>query len=88
MASRIAALWDFSGPAFTLSAAENSVGKALEVAQMLLSNGEVDAVLVGAVDLAGGIEHVLMRQQMSPLHDHATPPTLGFSQHSSWLVDR
>jgi PfaB family protein len=87
MASRIAALWDFSGPAFTLSAAENSVGKALEVAQMLLSNGEVDAVLVGAVDLAGGIEHVLVRQQMSPLHDHSTPPTIGFSQHSSgWLI--
>jgi len=87
MASRIAALWDFSGPAFTLSAAENSVGKALEVAQMLLSSGEVEAVLLGAVDLAGGIEHVLIQHQMSPLHDPATPPTLGFSQHSTgWLV--
>jgi PfaB family protein len=87
MASRIAALWDFSGPAITLSAAENSAAKALEVAQMLLSSGEVDAVLVGAVDLAGGVEHVLMRQQMSPLHDHAVPPTLGFSQGSTgWLI--
>jgi PfaB family protein len=87
MASRIAALWDFSGPAITLSAAENSVAKALEVAQMLLSSGEVDAVLVGAVDLAGGIEHVLLRQQMSPLHNHAVPPTLGFSQSSTgWLI--
>ena len=87
MASRIAALWDFSGPAFTLSAAENSIGKALEVAQMLLSNGEVEAVVVGAVDLAGGIEHVLIRQQMSPMHDHSTQPTLGFDQHSSgWLI--
>lgn len=87
MASRIAALWDFSGPAFTISAAENSVAKALEVAQMLLSNKEVDAVLVGAVDLAGGVEHVLMRQQMAPLHDHSTAPTLGFSQHSTgWLI--
>lgn len=87
MASRIAALWDFTGPAFTLSAAENSAAKALEVAQMLLSTGEVEAVLVGAVDLAGGLEHVLIRQQMSPLHDPATPPTLGFSQHSTgWLI--
>lgn len=87
MASRIAALWDFSGPAFTLSAAENSAAKALEVAQMLLAAGEVDAVLVGAVDLSGGLEHVLLRQQMSPLHDHAAPPTLGFSQHSTgWLI--
>ncbi len=87
MASRIAALWDFSGPAFTLSAAENSVGKALEVAQMLLSSGDVEAVLLGAVDLAGSLEHVLIRQQMSPLHDPTTPPTLGFSQHSTgWLI--
>ena len=87
MASRIAALWDFSGPAFTISAAENSVAKALEVAQMLLTNGEVEAVLVGAVDLAGGLEHILMPQQMAPLHNHVTPPTLGFSQHSNgWLI--
>ncbi len=87
MASRIAALWDFSGPAFTLSAAENSVGKALEVAQMLLTNSEVDAVLVGAVDLAGSLEHIWMREQMGPLHQHSSTPTLGFSQHSSgWLI--
>ena len=87
MASRIAALWDFSGPAITLSAAENSVAKALEVAQMLLSNGEVEAVLVGAVDLAGGVEHVLVRQQMSPLHSHIVQPTIGFSQGSTgWLI--
>ena len=87
MASRIAALWDFSGPAFTLSAAENSVARAVEVAQMLLSSGEVDAVLVGAVDLAGGVEHVLLRQLMAPRHDHAAPPTLGFSvSNRGWLV--
>ncbi len=87
MASRIAALWDFSGPAFTISAAENSVSKALEVAQMLLSNGEVEAVVVGAVDLAGGIEHILMRRQMAPMHDHTTPPTSGFGQNSTgWLI--
>ena len=47
MASRIAALWDFNGPAFTISCGENSVFKALEVAQNLLSQGEVDAVVVG-----------------------------------------
>ncbi len=87
MASRISALWDFSGPAFTISAAENSTARALEVAQMMLSAGEVEAVLVGAVDMAGGIEHVLFRQQMAPLHDHATQPTLSFSQQSTgWLV--
>lgn len=64
MASRISNLWDFSGPVFTLSAEENSVFKALEVAQLLLSDRNLDAVVVGAVDLAGGVETVLLRQQM------------------------
>jgi acyl transferase domain-containing protein len=47
MASRISALWNFSGPSFTLSAEENSTFKALEVAQMLLAENKVDAVVVG-----------------------------------------
>ena len=63
MASRIAALWDFTGAAFTVSAGERSVFQALEVAQMMLSNNEVDAVVLGAVDLAGGIESVWLHQQ-------------------------
>ena len=63
MASRIAALWDFTGAAFTVSAGEQSVFQALEVAQMMLSNSEVDAVVLGAVDLAGGIESVWLHQQ-------------------------
>ena len=63
MACRISALWDFNGPSFTLSAQENSVFKALEVAQLFLSQQQVDAVVVGAVDLAGGVENVLLRNQ-------------------------
>lgn len=67
-ASRIAAHWDFTGPAMTLSAEENSVFKALEVAQLLLSDTELDAVVVGAVDLAGGLETVLLGQAIAPLN--------------------
>jgi len=63
MASRVAALWDFTGPAFTVSSGENSVFKALEIAQNLISLGEVDAVVVGGVDFSGGIENVLLRNQ-------------------------
>ncbi|NQU65114.1 MAG: 3-hydroxyacyl-[acyl-carrier-protein] dehydratase FabA, partial [SAR324 cluster bacterium] len=56
MASRIASLWDFSGPAFTVSSEENSVFKALEVAQMLLAAGEVEAVVVPlAASLAAAV---------------------------------
>ena len=42
---------------------ETAAFKALELAQMLLITDEVDAVVVGAVDLAGGVENVLLRNQ-------------------------
>lgn len=86
MASRVAALWDFSGPAFTISAGENSVFKALEVAQNMLSQGEVDAVVVGAVDFAGGVENVLLRNQKDRVNmaDH---PSLSLNKaDQGWLV--
>lgn len=86
MASRIAALWDFSGPAFTVSCGENSVFKALEVAQNMLSLGEVDAVVVGGVDFCGGLESVLLRNQKSPASTLANP-SLSLNQgDNGWLV--
>ncbi|MEH2372960.1 PfaB family protein [Nostoc sp.] len=85
MASRISALWNFTGPAFTISAGENSALKALEVAQMLLATGEVDAVVVGAVDLAGGVENVLFRNQFAPINTGVN--TLSFDQQANgWTV--
>ncbi|MEH2181462.1 PfaB family protein [Nostoc sp.] len=85
MASRISALWDFTGPAFTMTAGENSALKALEVAQMLLATGEVDAVVVGAVDLAGGVENVLFRNQFAPINTGVN--TLSFDQQANgWTV--
>ncbi|MHC5938104.1 PfaB family protein [Nostoc sp.] len=85
MASRISALWNFTGPAFTISAGENSALKALEVAQMLLATGEVDAVVVGAVDLSGGVENVLFRNQFAPINTGVN--TLGYDQQANgWTV--
>ncbi len=85
MASRISTAWDFTGPTFTVSAEENSVFKALEVAQLLLSEQTVDAVLVGAVDLTGGVDNVLLRSQMAPLNTGTA--TLGFDLNSNgWMV--
>ncbi|MEA5517173.1 beta-ketoacyl synthase N-terminal-like domain-containing protein [Nodularia sp. UHCC 0506] len=52
--------WNFTGTALTLNAEKSSVFKALELAQKLLINKEVDAVLVGAVDSAS----VLLRHQI------------------------
>ena len=84
--SRISALWDFSGPSFTISAGENSTAKALETAQMLLATGEVDAALVGAVDLSGGLESVIWRNQVTPI-DTKGVRTLSYDrQANGWVV--
>ncbi|WP_226889211.1 PfaB family protein [Nostoc sp. MG11] len=85
MASRISALWNFTGPAFTVTAVETSAFKALEVAQMLLTTGEVDAVVVGAVDLAGGVENVLLRNQFAKVNTGVN--TLSYDQKANgWMI--
>ncbi|MBD2770727.1 PfaB family protein [Iningainema tapete] len=85
MASRISSLWDFTAPTFTITAGENSTFKLLEVAQHLLTTGEADAVLVGAVDLAGGVENVLLRNQLAQVNTGV--PTLSYDQKANgWLV--
>lgn len=86
MASRIANLWDFSGPAFTVSCGENSVFKALEIAQNLLSLGEVDAVLVGGVDLSAGLEHVLLRNRQSAVNTKEKPSLHLNHDDQGWLL--
>jgi PfaB family protein len=84
--SRVSAHWNFSGPAFTLSALENSVFAALEVAQLLLRDTALEAVVVGAVDLAGGVEAVMARDQQHAL-DTSSTPTMSFDQSSTgWRV--
>ncbi|NND78610.1 MAG: PfaB family protein [Maribacter sp.] len=86
MSSRIAALWDFSGAAFTVSCGENSVFKALEIAQNMLSLGEVDAVVVGGVDLSGGLENVILRNQKNKINPSPNP-SLSFNENDEgWLV--
>ncbi len=85
MASRISSQWDFSGPSFTLSAEENSTFKALQTAQMFLANGDVDAVVVGAVDLAGGVESVLLRHQQAPVNSGNMTMSLDEGANG-WLV--
>lgn len=76
---------DFTGPAFTVSSSENGVYKALEIARNLLSSREVDAVVLGAVDLGGGIESVLARQAIQPIH--TGPVSMGWNHSSQgWAI--
>ncbi|PCH93762.1 MAG: hypothetical protein COB85_06435, partial [Bacteroidetes bacterium] len=69
MSSRISSLMDFTGPSFTVSSNENAVFKALEIARNLLSMGEVDAVVLGAIDLTGSLESVISRQALNKMND-------------------
>ena len=86
MASRINALWDFSGPSFTVSCGENSVFKALEIAQNMLSLGEVDSVVVGAVDFSGGLENVLLRQQTTATNAQQHPSCSLGIDNNGWMI--
>ncbi|MDC8758067.1 beta-ketoacyl synthase N-terminal-like domain-containing protein [Janthinobacterium fluminis] len=59
VASRIAAHLKLDGPAFFLGSHENAAFKAIELAQFMLSNQLVEAVIVAGGSFAGGIENVL-----------------------------
>lgn len=72
MASRIASLWDFNGPAFTISAAELSVARCIDVAENLLSQESLDAVVIAAVDLSGSLEQVVLKNAVSPVAFNTT----------------
>ncbi len=81
LASRITVLWDFPAPNFTISAQENGGLQALVLADLLLRAGEADAVLVGAVDLAGGPETVWLR---SLLAGPAAAPGFALGPDGGW----
>ncbi|GIU42648.1 beta-ketoacyl synthase N-terminal-like domain-containing protein [Shewanella algidipiscicola] len=76
MASRIASLWDFNGPAFTISAGEQSVSRALDVAENMMVQEQLDAVVIAAVDLSGSIEQVMLKNAIAPMA--ATPNDAGW----------
>lgn len=67
MASRVSSLWDFNGPAFTLSAAEQSVSRCIDVAQNLIAEDNLDAVVIAAVDLSASFEQVILKNNISPV---------------------
>lgn len=81
VANQISILWEFAGVSFTLSVGENSLSKSLEVAQTLLATKEVDAVLIGAVNLVDGAEQVLSRTPLASLNTGT--PTLSYDRNAN-----
>ncbi|WP_076408093.1 beta-ketoacyl synthase N-terminal-like domain-containing protein [Shewanella sp. UCD-KL12] len=87
MASRIASLWDFHGPAFTISAAEQSVSRCIDVAQNMMASESLDAVVIAAVDLSGSFEQIILKNSVEPVSIDATAAQHSTSQNSgSWNV--
>ena len=85
MASRISALWDFSGPAITVSAEENSVYRCVELADNLFRTSDVDAVIIAAVDLSGSMENITLRQHYGKVAVNANVNTDVLTENH-WLV--
>jgi len=56
-ANRLSSQLDLAGPSFTISSEELSGVVALQLAARALRDGEIDAALIGAVDLADQIVH-------------------------------
>lgn len=86
MASRISALWDFSGPAITLSAEENSGYRSIELAQNLFETSDVEAVIIAGVDLAGSIENITLRQHYGSVNAKAENLQSNVLAQDKWLV--
>jgi acyl transferase domain-containing protein/3-hydroxymyristoyl/3-hydroxydecanoyl-(acyl carrier protein) dehydratase len=73
VASRVAREFGFGGPSFGVSCGEASGLRALEIARGALVRGEVDEMLVGAVDLAGDVRAVLTASELyRSAHDGTT----------------
>ena len=65
VANRIARELRIGGPSFTVSCDETSGMQALAIAATWLARRELDAAIVGAVDLAGDLRAVLARRELA-----------------------
>lgn len=72
VANRINSQFDFGGQSFTVSSEELSGVRSLEIAMRALRAGEIDAAIVGAVDLS--CETVHLSAVKETLDDHRQTP--------------
>jgi len=81
ISSKISTLWKISCPTFALGAEGNFLFKALEIAQKLLTVGQVDAVVVGTVNLVSDIDHVSLHERLASVHTGTH--TLSYDRNSN-----
>lgn len=82
-ATKVSSLWNFTGPAFTVSGDSAGGATALEAAALILLDESVNAVLVGAVDFAGNLENMLARLGLAA---GSGKPGLGIGGAGGWRV--
>jgi len=66
IAGRLAREFQLGGPSFVVSEDAASGLVALEIARQFLINGELDAVVVGAVDIGGDLRNLMLRNHLQP----------------------
>lgn len=85
ISEQINKLWNFTINTFILTSEQNSVFKALETAQKLLTIQELDAVLVGAVELNESSSGILSPDQITQINTGVN--TLSYDQNvNGWMI--
>ena len=77
VASRIARELRLGGPSFVVSAEAASGLRALEIGVRAVQSGQMDAALVGAVDLHGDLRSAALQHLLAPSNDGFPPPADG-----------
>jgi acyl transferase domain-containing protein len=73
VATRISSLWGFTGPAFTVTEGANSVYRCLDIAREMLLKGDIDAAVIGGVDLCGSAEALYVKTRRSKMDAKGEP---------------
>lgn len=84
LAQQIAALWGFTGPAQAGTGEHMAVFHALHMACSLLTTGKADAVVVGAIDLAGSDDDMLKRE--GSISFPTGTPTLSYDRQAHGVL--
>jgi acyl transferase domain-containing protein/3-hydroxymyristoyl/3-hydroxydecanoyl-(acyl carrier protein) dehydratase len=84
VASRISAHLKLNGPSFSLQSHENSALVALQVAQILIRGGHIDAAIIGSGSFSGSAENVLFSPRIDSLNSNQSG--IPFLESPGWNI--
>jgi acyl transferase domain-containing protein/3-hydroxymyristoyl/3-hydroxydecanoyl-(acyl carrier protein) dehydratase len=68
IATRIASVWNFTGPVYKLCDLENSFARSIELTRLLMQDNSIDAVLLGAIDADPLLESLVWYSKYGNAH--------------------